>query len=80
MPSSIRGFQFRNPQLRKKLDSKGIDGNKLMKLLSKHLEDSLESETCPICGKSFDDCEYFHNWRMKNNRTQINFPILLTRV
>lgn len=59
MPSQVKKFQFRNFTLRQKLDDQGIDGNKLFKALSLHLEEVVDGGNCPICGKPFEECHYF---------------------
>lgn len=58
MPSKIKQIQFRLPWLRK---SKGENAERIAKGLLSHpqIREAIEHDNCPVCGKSFDECEYF---------------------
>jgi hypothetical protein len=58
MPSKVRQIQFRLPWLRK---SQGDRADSLAKAILSHpeMKEKMEFGRCPICGKLFDDCEYF---------------------
>ncbi len=58
MPSQHDPIMFRLIPFKIKFGKKA---NKMMKAIAKHpqIEDALKNERCPICGKSFDECEYF---------------------
>lgn len=59
MPSKIPQIQFRNADLAKSLKAQNIDPNQFFQSLSVHIESQIENGKCPVCGKFFDDCEYF---------------------
>lgn len=58
MPSKLRPIQFRAPWLRK---SKGDRADLLAKALLEHpsIQNALSNDRCPVCGKPFDECDYF---------------------
>lgn len=56
MPSKHKQIQFRSPWLRR---TKGERADRIAQVILEHSKDSLEIDKCPVCGKHFDECEYF---------------------
>lgn len=63
MPSKIRQLQFRLPWLRQ---SQGNKADAIAKSILEHpsIKQQVEEGKCPVCGKLFNDCEYFQ--RLEN--------------
>lgn len=58
MPSKIKQIQIRLPWLRK---LKGDRADQIAKSILDHpnVRQQVEEGRCPVCGKLFDECEYF---------------------
>jgi hypothetical protein len=60
MPSKLPQIQFRDSAL---VEIWGDRAASVVKKLIQHphIRESIENSQCPMCGKSFEDCEYFRN-------------------
>ena len=60
MPSKIKEIKFRLPWFRKRFGTKANLTAKAV-LSNPGMQKLIEAETCPICKKPFDDCEYMRS-------------------